>query len=285
MSRHFGFRLVATISFLAALNIPLTPGIAAIPLGQAVLAPDAFGYADLADLFAESPLALRVRIDRATALKGAAMPAGRTRFYLEGTVIALIRGTQGIAPRVAWVVDLPRDSRGRLPRLRKTEVLLAALPVANRPGEIRLAAPDAQLPWGATLEARVRAIAAAAVAPGAPPAITGITSAFHSAGTVIGEGETQIFLSTVNKAPVSLTVLSRPGQARRWAFAQSEIVDDAAEPPARETLAWYRLACFLPSSLPEAAVAELSAADRDAARADYAFVIEAMGPCPRVRQR
>ena len=78
-------------------------------------------------------------------------------------------------------------------------------------------------------------------------------------------------------------MLTRPGQPKRWAFALGEIVDEAAAPPAPDTLAWYRLACFLPRTLPDAAVSELAAADADAARTDYAFVIAALGACPRVR--
>ncbi len=51
----------------------------------------------------------------------------------------------------------------------------------------------------------------------------------------------------------------------------------------RYTLGWYRLACFLPRALPAAAVSELSESDAATARADYAFVIEAMGVCGRTR--
>jgi len=270
------FLAVALASFGA-----VNRGFTAIP---AALAPAEPGYADLADRYADAPLVLRARIERATPLKDAGVPPGITRFYVEGTVTVLIRGSGGVAPRVAWLFDSANDSRGKPPRLRKTEVLLAALPVAGRPGVIRLAGPGAQRPWSAPLEARIRTIVTAAVAPDAPPVITGIASAFHSPGTVIGEGETQIFLTTANKAPVSITILSRPGEAKRWAFAQGEIVDEAAEPPPRDTLAWYRLACFLPPTLPGTATAELPPADAEAARADYAFVMTALGDCPRTRQ-
>ena len=129
-----------------------------------------------------------------------------------------------------------------------------------------------------------RSIIASVAAPDAPPAITGIASAFHTAGTITGEGETQIFLSTVTGAPISMTVLTRPGQPKRWAFALGEIVDEAAAPPAPDTLAWYRLACFLPRALPDAAVAELAGADADAARADYSFIAQSLGPCARLRK-
>jgi hypothetical protein len=82
--------------------------------------------------------------------------------------------------------------------------------------------------------------------PGAAPRITGIGRAFHVPGNLPGESETQIFLQTADSRPVSLSVLRRPGETPRWAVALSEIVDEAAVPPAPGTLLWYRLACTLP---------------------------------------
>jgi hypothetical protein len=206
------------------------------------------------------------------------------RFYVEGDVIALIRGAQAVPPKLVWLVDMRPDSRGKIPKLKKAQVLLAALPVAGRPGEVRLAARDAQVFWSPGVESRARAVVTAAIAPDAPPPVTGISSAFHTAGTITGEGETQIFLSTTGGAPVSISILTRPGQAKRWAVALGEIVDESAGPPAVDTLTWYRLACFLPAALPTSAVAELPPSDADAARVDYGFVLQALGTCPRVRR-
>jgi hypothetical protein len=265
-------------------GLPLVNGGFAAILPPAPTSPaDTWRYADVADLFAGAPIVLRAKIVSATVLKGPPNPAGTVRFYVEGDVVALIRGTQAVPPRLIWLVDVRPDSRGKIPKLKKADVLIAALPVPGRLGEIRLAARDAQVFWSPALETRVRGVVASVAAPDSPPAITGISSAFHTAGTVTGEGETQIFLSTVTKAPISVTVLTRPGQPKRWAYALGEIVDEAAAPPAPDTLAWYRLACFLPRAIPDAAVSELAAADADAARGDYAFVIQALGPCPRVR--
>lgn len=258
-------------------------GYAAIPRASPASAADAWRYADIADLFASAPIVLHAKIVSATPLKGAPNPGGAVRFYVEGDVVALIRGTRAVPPRLIWLVDVRPDSRGKLPKLKKADVLIAALPVAGRPGEIQLAARDGQVMWSPALETRVRNIVTSVAAPDAPPAVTGVASAFHTAGTITGEGETQIFLSTATKAPISLSVLTRPGQPKRWAFALGEIVDEAAAPPAPDTLAWYRLACFLPRTLPDAAVSELAAADADSARGDYSFVIEALGACPRVR--
>ena len=251
--------------------------------GRSPSTTDQWAYADIADLFAGAPIALRARIVSATPLKGPKNAAGAVRFYVEADVITLIRSAAPVPPRLVWLVDILPDSRGKIRKLKKADVLVAALPVTGRPGEIRLAAPDAQLFWTPALETQIRSVIVSATAPDSPPAITGIASAFHTAGTVMGEGETQIFLSTVTKAPISITVLTRPGQPKRWAFALGEIVDDAAAPPASDTLAWYRLACFLPRTMPDAATTELAAVDASAAHEDYRFVIDALGPCRRTR--
>jgi hypothetical protein len=121
------------------------------------------------------------------------------------------------------------------------------------------------------------------VANGAPPRIIQLGDAFHVAGTVAGESETQIFLRTANDEPVSLSILRRPGQEPRWAVALGEIVDEAAKPPAPGTLLWYRLACSLPPTLPSQSVRALSPADAEAARADYALVMQSLGSCGRTR--
>jgi len=247
-------------------------------------ASDALSYADIADLFAVAPLVLRARIVAATPLKTAAVAPGKARFYVEADVVALIRGRSALAPRVAYVVDVATDSRGKLPKLKKTEVLLAAQPVPGRPGEIQLTATDAQLSWSAALEGRVRALVTALADPGAPPVVKGVSSAFHVAGTIAGESETQIFLATATGAPVSLTILRRPGQEPRAAVAFGEIVDDSAALPAADTLGWYRLACSLPRDLPVAATSELGRADAEAAREDYALALRGLAPCVRTRR-
>ena len=119
----------------------------------------------------------------------------------------------------------------------------------------------------------------------APPRLTGIGRAFHVPGSLPGESETQIFLQTAGGRPISLTVLRRPGQQPRWAVALSEIVDEAAAPPAPDTLLWYRLACTLPAALPPQSLSEASAEEAQAIRADYAVVIDGLGRCTRHRSR
>jgi hypothetical protein len=67
--------------------------------------------------------------------------------------------------------------------------------------------------------------------------------------------------------------------------ALSEIVDEAAAPPAPNTLLWYRLACGLPRSLPRQSLAEADAEGAAAIQADYRLVLERLGPCVRTRAR
>ena len=252
------------------------------PIGAA----PGFGYADTADLVLAAPIIADATIRSASRIKGAeaaSVPAGSARFYVEADVGALIRGTNGVPPRVGYLLDAPLDAGGRPPRLKKMRVMLFARPVAGSSATIQLVAPDAQVPWSAPLDARSRAIAAAALAADAPPPITGMGNAFFVPGALPGEGETQVFLTTADNQPVSLSVLRRPGERPRWAVALSEIVDEAAGPPAPETLLWYRLACSLPRVLPDRSTGSLSATDAEQARADYRFVVDALGPCGRTR--
>jgi len=157
---------------------------------------------------------------------------------------------------------------------------------ASRTGS-RLRLTSSASPSGASFstanDALVRAIVKEAVQVHAPPHIAGVSSAFHSAGTVLGEGETQIFLKTDNDQPLSLTILSRPGQQKQWAVSTAEVIDASATAPQRFTLLWYRLACGLPRALPSDRVESASNADIARAQADYKFVIDSLGPCGRKR--
>lgn len=268
-------KLVA-IAAVAAVAAPAAP-----PLPYGGL-PTAYSYPELADMTLAAPLALTATILRATPLRGDAatgVPAGEMRYYIEAVVTALIGGRAELPSTVTYLVDLPPEAPRKL-KLKGVPVLLLAA-TAARPGELRLIGPRAQAPRTPENEARVRAILAEAVRGDAPPAIIGVARAFHVAGSLPGEGESQIFLRTADARPISLTVLRRPGEAPRWAVALSELVDDSAAPPRRDTLLWYRLACGLPATLPDAAVSESEAADAEQARADYALVVKDLGPCGR----
>jgi hypothetical protein len=252
-------------------------------------APVRLSYADLADLALAAPVAAHLRLRDADLLdpeEAPNVPAGYRRFLIEAEVVALIRGTGGLPARVTYLIDLANDSRGRPSRPPgRAEVLVLASRVPNREGELRLAAPDAQIPYDSATAERLRAILRESAAAGAPPRITGIGRAFHVPGSLPGEGETQIFLQTADQRPISLNVLRRPGQQPRWSVALSEIVDEAAAPPAPESLLWYRLACTLPPRLPQQSLSEASANEARAIQADYRVVIQGLGPCARTRAR
>ena len=244
-------------------------------------------YADLTDLALAAPVAAHVRVDRAEALsqrEAATVPPGHRRFLVEANVVALIRGAGGLAPRVRYLVDLPNDARGRAARIRKrSEFLVLASSVPGRPGELRLIAPDAQIPFTPETGDRLRAILRESSAAGAPPRIVGIGRAFHVPGSLPGESETQIFLQTADNRPISLNVLRRPGEQPRWSVALSEIVDDSSGPPRRDTLLWYRLACALPPALPPQSLSEAGREEARAIQSDYRLVLEALGRCARNR--
>lgn len=245
-------------------------------------------YADLADLALAAPVAAQVRVAEAVAVKPERAPGvrpGFARFYVEADLVSLIRAPQSLPARLTYLVDLPRDAKGKAVKPRKgSEFLLLAAPVAGRPGELRLIAPDAQLPATPERAATLRAIVREASSAAPPPRIAGIGRAFHVPGAIRGESETQIFLQTAGGTPVSLTVLRRPGQTPLWAVALSEIVDEAAAPPAAGTLLWYRLACGLPRALPRQSLAEADAEAAAAIEADYGLVLDRLGPCMRTRR-
>lgn len=286
VSRNAGLMITVPKAVFAALVAPVVFSAPAAAQEPAAAGRYAVGphYADLADLVLAAPLIVDATIDSTVRIKGEealGVAPGMARFYVNADVIALIRGTTGIPKKVGYLVDVPIDSRGDTPRLKHLRVLLFARPVANRPDQLQLVAPDAQRPWSPAADAMVRQIAREAVAPDAPPVITGVGNAFHVPGTLPGEGETQIFLATADGSPVSLSILSRPGQQKRWAVALSEIVDAAAAPPAPDTLLWYRLACALPPQLPESSLEGADPANAAKAREDYRFVLRSLGPCDR----
>jgi hypothetical protein len=243
-------------------------------------------YADLADLALAAPISAHVRVREASRIKPSPtmlVPAGKLRYLVTADVIALIRGNGGVPPQVRYLVDLLPDSNGKAPKLKKTEAIIFAAPVPKRDGQIQLVAPDAQLPLSAGLADRTRAIIMAATRADAPPKITGVGDAFHVAGTLPEQGETQIFLIADDGRPVSLSVWREPGVAPRWALSLDEIVDQTGAPPTRDTLLWYRLACFLPRTLPEASSAALAPDAARIAAEDYKIVIDGLGPCSRRR--
>ncbi len=268
----------ATRRRLAALASLLAAHIASAAPPPTVTA-EPVGYVEMADMALSAQQVISADIVRAQLLKGdsaVGVPTGKVRFLVDAKVNALIGGRGPAPAEIRYLVDLPQTMAKA--KMKGAGVLLLGNP-ATRPGEFALIGPHAQIARTPANEARLRAILSAAVAPDAPPRITGIGHAFHVAGTLPGEGETQIFVRTADGRPISLSVLRRPGEKPRWAVALSELVDASAAPPDPESFLWYRLACGLPAALPDSAVEGVADADAEQARQDYKLVIDGLGPC------
>lgn len=249
-----------------------------LPAAVAIPAPP---YAEVAGLVLAAPVIVDAAIRSTTRIKGpeaADVRPGDVRLYVEADVLGLLRGTAAMPAEIGYVLDVPADSRGNPPRLRKLRVLLFARETGT-PGQIQLVRPDAQRAWSPAIDALTRRIATEVLAADAPPAITGIGNVFHVAGALPGEGETQVFLTTRSSLPVSLGIVSAPDRPRQWSVSLSDVVDQAAPPPARDTLLWYRLACSLPATLPDSSLEQAAPDDAAAAREDYRFVLASLGPC------
>lgn len=245
-------------------------------------------YAQLVSLALDGDIVLDATIRSAARIPPAeavGLAPGHVRFYVTADVGALIRANGPLPARVGYLVDVPFDPRGRAPNLKRQRVIAFARAVAGRPDQVQLLTPDAQFSWTPTLDQRVRGVVRDVIAPDAPPAVIGIGNAFHVPGTLPGEGETQIFLKTANGNPVSLLILRRPGEEKRWALSLGDIIDEAGGAPQRDTLAWYRLACGLPETLPDTSLQSQDEENATIAREDYAFVRQQLGRCDDGRGR
>lgn len=272
-------RALTSLAVATALAGAIFP---AIPLSaQALQGQPASDYVTIARLADTAPLVLKVEVKQTITLEAERapdVPPNMARLFVEAEVMNLIRGKAGVSESIRYLVDVPRDARGKVPKLRKAQFLLFARP-GTRPGEVQLISKNAQVAWTPAADQQVRAVVTELVTPDAPPAIRGIREALHVRGNLQGEGETQIFLATSTGDPVSISVLRRPGLAPRWAVSLTEIVDEAAAPPRPGTLLWYRLACSLPAQIPPRALVSNTPADNDLARRDYNYVLEQLGPC------
>ena len=246
----------------------------------------ALSYADIADLSIMAPVAAHVRIRSAERIKSSPtvrVPEAKKRFLVTAEVIALVRGAGGVPPQIRYLVDLPEDARGKVPKLKKAEMMVFGASVPKRSGEIQLIAPDAQVLVFAGLVDQVRNILTQSMRETAPPLIRGVGDAFHVSGALWGQGETQIFLITGDGRPASLSIWREPGLKPRWAVSLDEIVDQGAGPPKRDTLLWYRLACFLPPRLAADSTERLDPESAQIAEEDYQTILSGLGKCTRMR--
>jgi len=252
----------------------------ATPAGQ--IAPATISYARAADLVTEVPAVATVRIRSAKALKPERAPGlapGRARFYVEADTIGLIRGDSVLATRIGFLLDGPA-SKAAGNGLRKRTFLIFGK-IGPQVGQFQLASSTAMIEWSPANEARVRKVIREMLAHDAPPAITGISSAFHVPGAIVGEGETQVFLETANSTPISLSIVRRPDEQPQLSVSLGEVVDNSASFPSPDTPLWYRLACGLPDALPPRALRGLEPADAANAERDYGAFREALARCDR----
>lgn len=280
---------------MPAVRRPLIVGLTALSFALQALpaqaaAPQYAGaeptFADLADLADSAPMVIEARVTRMTQIgkdRAPDLKPGIGRFYIEAATVALLTGNSPIGESLRYLVDLPLDSRGKAMDLKNREVLLFARTVAGRPGEIQLVSPDAQVPWSPELDGKVRGLLRAMVAPDAPARVTGVRELLYVPGTLEGQGETQIFLKTNDGSAASITVRHQPGQPLAWGASFSELVADVTRPPERDTLEWYRLACFLPEYPPMGANISQGYDAKRQAQDDYRAVLSALGPCSRTR--
>lgn len=241
-------------------------------------------YADLTDLSIPAPIVADAVIKKATQMKGADainIAPGHIRYYVEADFQKLIRGPAGLGIRQGYVVDVPLDSAGKAPKLKKQRVLIFARTVPNRPGILQLVAKDGQIAWSEDRDRLVRSILNESLKPGAAPALSKISRAFFVPGSVQGYSDTQIFVDSLNGTPISLNVRRRPGQLVRWGVALDDAVgSESMMTPRQDTLLWYRLACELPAQLPANVV---EGGNERAVTEDYRVIRSSLGPCLRTR--
>ncbi len=274
-------KFAATLALLA--GIFFSPNQSAAAQTNAIIAanqPNEYvrlvGLGDGSEIIASIQVrkAIKVPIERAPSLVN-----GYVRLYIEADVLNLISGEGGLPGSIRYLVDLPLTAKGKAPKIKKQRFIIFANRNAQRANEVQLNGPDAQLTWSPSRENNIRSIARELLAVDSPPALTGIREVFHVPGNLEGEGETQIFLNTENNAPISISVIRRPGIKPSWAISLTEIVDAAATRPSRGTLLWYRLACGLPKTLPRDALYSANSSADNIAREDYALVMRELGPC------
>ncbi len=209
------------------------------------------------------------------------VPPSHVRLYIESLTQNLLAGPQAVGAQLAYVVDQRRDADGDVPDLEGRQFLVFGDLSQSQPGALQLLSSDSMLPAGPRIEARVRQVLTQISAADVPPAVTGLRDVISVPGNLAGESETQMFVETDTGAPVSLSVIRRPGMAPQWGVSLGELVDASAEPAQRDTLIWYRLACFLPRDLPADSFLQRDRASQDQARADYAYILSELGPCER----
>lgn len=248
-------------------------------LAQTALPSVTASYADLVDLSLAAPVIARATIDKTeplTVAEAGPVAPGAVHMLVSARASAVLRAPSEIPAQFGYIWDGPADAKGRTPKYKGATALLFLRTVDGKVDQFQLVGPHAQLPWNEATEAQVRSILAEAGS-AKVPVVTGVSSAFRVPGSVPGEAESQFFLTTADGKPVSVVLLTRPGEVQKLSVALGDVIDESAGAVRRDTLLWYRLACSLPSNLPEG----IGADDRAGMVAEYARVLALLGPCGR----
>jgi len=241
-------------------------------------------YDDVMNITLESKLSVDViikKVKRLPPTQTINVASNKQRILITAEVQSLIRGTNHLNREIKFLFDAPIDSRGKIPKLKKQRIFAFGFHVANRPDFIRLAHKSSILLYSANKAALVRSITKEVLENDAPQKITGVSSAFHSAGTIIGDGETQIFLDTEFGQPMAISVVSKRRESKRWSVSTSEVIDINASEPIRNSLLGYRIACNLPKAIKPAVIETNDTIAIRKTIEDYNFIQAAIGPCQR----
>lgn len=239
-------------------------------------------YDALTNIALESPLVADIIVKKVNSLpasQSVGVPANKKRILIIAELQSLIRARKGLNSEIKFLFDAPLDSRGKIPKLKKLRFLAFGSNVKNNADFIKLTHIASMIPYTQNANNALRTIIKDIIAEDAPQKITSISSAFHSPGTIIGEGETQIFLNTETGQPIAISVISKQNQRPKWSASTSEVIDINATEPARNSLLGHRLACGLPNMIDNDKIEAASSKDRRKAATDYDYVRSSIGRC------
>lgn len=182
------------------------------------------GFTELARLTLAAPTILVgkvhavVRVGRRDA---PGLAEGSRRYLVRADVVRAILAPGAVPSRVEYLWDAASPRR---PAIDDAAVLLFLRPTPGFADRFQLVAEDGQVADTPSAETTVHRLAAEARDPTlAGRRVTGVTKAFTVPGSVPGEAETQIFLRTTGSEPISLVVVSRPGEPKRYKIGRAHV--------------------------------------------------------------
>ena len=155
---------------------------------------------------------------------------------------------------------------------------------AESPGQLQLAAPDAQIPYTAGDRRAAAHDPARFVGAGRAGADHRHRPRFPRPRQ-FARRERDPILPADRERAADLAQRAPPA-GRAAALGGGAVARWSTRPPRRprpDTLLWYRLACTLPQRLPDDVLRDSGAEERQAIQADYRLIIEGLGPCARTR--